>query len=171
MLAKIGADRAENGQHLAEILSPNQRLVLRGSSWGICHAPTNDFFYVARLGVSATVLFSAVFLYSEFTDSDRQNAVLAEVQCAVEDLLLDTTGNIRIEHFVTELSMLMNLYIEWCSFRRSVRLRGPLRRRPAAPRLIEEHDLNFIGFHFHIGTPPLVQLLVSQRIGGRPQLK
>ena len=55
VLAKIGADRAENGQHLAEILSPNQRLVLRGSSWGICHAPTNDFFYVARLGVSATL--------------------------------------------------------------------------------------------------------------------
>ena len=63
MLAKIGADRAENGQHLAEILSPNQRLLLRGSSWGICHAPTNDFFYVARLGVSATLQPTTCFTW------------------------------------------------------------------------------------------------------------
>ena len=63
LLAKIGADRAENGQHLAEILSPNQRLVLRGSSWGICHAPTNDFFYVARLGVSATLQPTTCFTW------------------------------------------------------------------------------------------------------------
>ena len=63
VLAKTGADRAENGQHLAEILSPNQRLVLRGSSWGICHAPTNDFFYVARLGVSATLQPTTCFTW------------------------------------------------------------------------------------------------------------
>ena len=78
VLAKIGADRAENGQHLAEILSPNQRLVLRGSSWGICHAPTNDLFYVARLGVSATLQLTTSFtwLVLEYLPRSNQRLLL-----------------------------------------------------------------------------------------------